>query len=313
MGETRRMHFVPRTYLKYFAEDRGWQYYLYALTKETGKIFNPNIANVCLETDLYLLDGDTEEERQALEKLYRELFEDGYDAIYKILTDDKRDYITMEERYDIISFVVSMFYRNNSWVAGYNTLMDETIAKAFSLAKENGKDSFFFGEREISITGKSLEDLQKEDRDKDRQLMATVAMENIFKLTRLRVVNDVVTVIKTTDEMMTSDNPVTFRAETPGRRPIPLDPTNTLSIPIDKYHLLQLRPWGDQLDRTLLGHMSEVSIISAFCAEENNRRQYAQTGRFLLGSESGIKQFNPAFSEESFKSMLRERMFRNKP
>ncbi len=103
-----------------------------------------DIANVCLETDLYLLDGDTEEERQALEKLCREFFEDGYDAIYRILTDDKRDFITMGERYDIISFVVSMFYRNNSWVVGYNTLMNETIAKAYTLAKENGKDSLFW-------------------------------------------------------------------------------------------------------------------------------------------------------------------------
>ena len=68
MAETRRMHYVPRTYLKYFAHERSGDYYIHALTKETSKIFTPNINNICLETDFYLLGGDTEDQRQLLEK-----------------------------------------------------------------------------------------------------------------------------------------------------------------------------------------------------------------------------------------------------
>src|SRR5947207_12332298 len=113
MAETRRMHYVPKVYLDKFAKQRGDEYYICALEKQTGNIFNPNTKKICVETDLYLLEGSTEKERQLIEKLYHELFEEGYNSIHKILVDDSRDCITMEERYDIISFVVSMFYRNN--------------------------------------------------------------------------------------------------------------------------------------------------------------------------------------------------------
>jgi len=71
MAETRGMHYVPRTYLKYFAQERSGEYYIHALTKESGNIFTPNITNICLENDLYMLAGKTEAERQLLENMYQ--------------------------------------------------------------------------------------------------------------------------------------------------------------------------------------------------------------------------------------------------
>jgi hypothetical protein len=293
MAETRRMHYVPKVYLDKFAKQRGDEFYICALEKQTGNIFNPNTENICVKKDLYLLEGSTENERQLIEKLYHELFEDGYNDIHKILVDDTRDSITMEERYDIISFVVSMFYRNNVWNVGYNKLMDETLAKAYHLSKANEKDSFFFGEQEVSIAGKTLEELQKENRDKDRQMIALNSIQRIFELTRMRVINDIVTIVKTEDLIVTSDNPVSFRGENVNVRPFPIDPNNTLSLPIDDCHLLQLRPWGDKLDNnlTMLGRMSEFSIVSGVVAESNNQFQYNQAEKFLLGTEDSIKGF----------------------
>ena len=306
MTETRRMHYVPRVYLEKFAKQRGDEYYICALEKQTGKIFNPNTKNICVETDLYLLEGSTEDERQMIEKLYNELFERDYNKIYKILVDDSREVITMEERYDIISFAVSMFYRNNVWNAGYNKLIDETLAKAYHLSKANEKDSFFFGEQEVSIAGKSLEELQNENRNKDRQMIALNALQRIFELTRMRVINDVVTIVKTEDLLVTSDNPISFRGENINVRPIPTDPDITLSLPIDDCHLLQLRPWGDKLDNnlTMLGRMSEFSIVSGIVAETNNQFQYKQAERFLLGTENGIMDFKCDPTGELFKKKI---------
>lgn len=306
MKETRRMHFVPKVYLEKFAKQRGDEYYICALEKQTGKIFNPNTDSICAKRDLYLLEGSTEKERQLIEKLYHELFEDGYNKIHKILVDDSRDSITMAERYDIISFVVSMFYRNNVWIVGYNKLMDETLAKAYQLSKENEKESFFFGEQEVSIAGKSLEDLQKENRDKDRQMIALDAIQSIFELTRMRVINDVVTVVKTENLLVTSDNPVSFEGENLKVRPIPIDPNNTLSLPIDDCHLLQLRPWGHELDNnlTMLGRISELSIISEIVAEINNQFQYTQAEKFLLGTENAVNDFKYDPTGELFKKKM---------
>jgi hypothetical protein len=309
MAETRRMHYVPRIYLEKFAQERRGEYYIHALEKQSGKIFPPNVRNVCVETDLYLIEGSTEEERQLIEKMYSVLFESGYNAIYRVLIDDSFDRVTMRERYEIISFVVSMFYRNNIWNSGYSKLMDETLAKAYHLSKANGKEVLFFGEREVSIVGKTLEELQKDNRDKDRQMIALNGIQRIFELTRMRVINDVVTIVKTEDLLVTSDNPVSFRGEDVNLRPIPIDPGNTLSLPIDDHHLLQLRPWGHKLDNdiTMLGRMPEFSIVSGAIAETNNQFQYRQAERFLLGTEEGIKAFQYDPTGELFKKKMQEK------
>ena len=80
--------------------------------------------------------------------------------------------------------------------------MDETLEKAYYLTKQSGQDSFFFDEQEISIAGKTLEELKKENRNKDRQMIAITGMQKIFGLTCLRVINDVVTVVHTEHELM---------------------------------------------------------------------------------------------------------------
>jgi hypothetical protein len=299
MAETKRMHFVPKTYLKHFSKEltkgKEKEHFIYVLHKSTvgfNQIKEVNIKNVCVENDIYTLHGSTSEERQFIERMYNTLYESGYDNLYKILTDDTKDTLTTEERYSIISFVVSMFYRNNSWANGYNKLMDETYAKAFHLSKANGKDSFFLGETEISIAGKTLEDLQKENRKQDSPMIAATLAKKIFELTRLRSINDVVTVIKLTGdfEYITSDNPITFRNESL-RRPIPIDPTNTLTMPIDSKHLLQLRSWGHELDPHTIGRMNEASFIAGINTMINNQFQSKQSGKFLLGTQSGLEKF----------------------
>jgi hypothetical protein len=137
-------------------------------------------------------------------------------------------------------------------------------------------------------------------------MIALNAIQRIFELTRMRVINDVVTVVKTEDLLLTSDNPISFRGENVNVRPIPIDPDNTLSLPIDDCHLLQLRPWGDKLDNnlTMLGRMSESSIVSEIVAETNNQFQYNQAERFLLGTENGIRGFQYDPTGELFKKKM---------
>lgn len=302
------MHYVPRSYMKNFSVERKGDYFINALSKDIGaKPFEINTKNVCVKKDIYTLGGSTESQRLLIENMYCELYESNYDDVYKIITEDTKHEVTPKERYSIISFVVSMFYRNNSWTTSHNSFMDETYAKAYHLTKVNDQDSFFFGEEEISIVGKTLENLQKESRKQETPMIALNAARAMFQLIRLRVINDVVTVVKssTNHEYITSDNPVTIRADDIKQRPIPLDPKNTLSIPIDKNHLLQLRPWGHELDRKMLGRMTEHSFISAINITINNQAQFAQAGRFVLGTEVGLENFKPNLSDEELKRQIR--------
>src|SRR5690554_4832104 len=126
----KRQHFVPRTYLKHFAEQSGDEYSIHVLPTEATeieKIFNTNIKNVALERHLYTLPGETVEQQMAVEKLYSENFETHYDSIYEILTNANKTEITPEERKLIISTVVTMYYRTTKWVNASRNLMSRVF------------------------------------------------------------------------------------------------------------------------------------------------------------------------------------------
>jgi hypothetical protein len=61
----KRQHYVPRTYLKHFSNQKGDEFYIKALpidNPQPTKIFEINTQNVCLQRGLYTLTGKTVEE-----------------------------------------------------------------------------------------------------------------------------------------------------------------------------------------------------------------------------------------------------------
>lgn len=228
-----------------------------------------------------------------LENMYKEVFENGYDNLYKILTNESKESITPTECYSVISFVVSIFYRNNYWINLHNKFMDQVYESIYFLSKANGNDVFYMEEQEISIVGKTLGELQSECKSGTKQRIALLTAKRIFELTRWRLINDVITIVEAGSdcEFITSDNPVTVSPKIAGEWPIPFDPTNTLSIPIDHKHLLQLRPWGKELDIRTLFRMHEHGNVGAINAAINNKCQLAQSERFILGTQTGLQKF----------------------
>jgi uncharacterized protein DUF4238 len=292
MGETRIMHYVPQSYMRYFSQERKGGFYINALLKDGGKIFSTNIKNMCAERDLYMIPGETEEERQLIEKIYNDLYEAGYDRLYAMLTDPKKEELTAGERYAIIGFVVSMYFRNNAWNSFYDRVMDDMLSKAYALTVTNEKDSFFFEDQEISIVGKTLIELQKDYRKEGRPLTALQSVQTMFRAIRLRVENDFVSVIRAVGnfEFITSDNPVVAKPPKGERHLVPMNPQNSLWIPIDNKHLLQLNPWAGELDGSMLGRLTD-GPFPGIQTSMNNAFQGAQAGKFLLGTEVGLNQF----------------------
>jgi hypothetical protein len=292
MGETRKMHYVPECYLQYFAHRRLRQHYVYALPKAGGNLFETNIGNICTERDLYTLPGEDQEQRQILEKMYNDLYEVGYDNIYNILTNPEKEALTPEEHYKVVAFAVSLFFRNHAWHIFHNRVTDTIIEQAYNLTKDREKSSFFFEDQELSIAGKTLEELQKMIREKSRPMIATQTALQIFQLIRLRIMNDHVSVVTASVgfEFITSDNPVTFKPFNIKLRPVPMDPTNSLWVPIDSQHLLTLHPWADQLEGQTLGRMKD-GPFPGIQSSMSNHFQWQQSDRFLLGTEAGLEKF----------------------
>lgn len=292
----KRQHFVPRTYLKYFGEQKGDEFYIEVLPAqetEVNKIFNSNIKNVALEKHLYTLPGETNEQKMAIESFYSQELEAHYDTIYKILTDPNKIEITTEERRLIISTVITMYYRTTKWVNLSRDFMSRVFERMFQLCEQTGKDYFTFEGEKISIAGKTLKEFTTEFNKERQPSMIIIQLETAFKLIALRLENDSICIHKIEEdklEFITSDNPVIAKNNNPERF-APFDPTNILELPINSKHKLVLIPECPTELRNRIFRRTSTAPFSEIEKLTTNFSQMQNSEKFIFGSKSGLESY----------------------
>jgi len=293
-NEVKRQHYVPRTYLKHFSTERTGEFFIKALPTadcKEEKIIEMNISNVCLQKDLYTLPGNTAEERMLIEKFYSDNYETYYNEIYEILIDPNKKTLSGAERELIISTVVTMFYRTTKWVDLHNEFFNRVLEQAYFMCQQTGKDYFMFEKQKISIAGKTLEQLQKENKYESRPAQVLTQLQVALRLIKLRTIRDGIYVSKLVDEnceFITSDNPVVYSNINSGQV-APFDPTNILKLPLDSKHMLFLMPYSDKKTKHLL---LRHNVSGTMCFTEkltSNYEQFRNSERFILGSDSSLK------------------------
>ncbi len=114
MGEVKRMHFVPRTYLKRFGFVDSGKDRIHMLPK--NDFFCPIKAvgqeDICVEKEIYSIAKPGEKCDPAVEHLFAQIFDKEYATIYKRLVQDKLTAVTYLDMYSIIAWITSMFLRN---------------------------------------------------------------------------------------------------------------------------------------------------------------------------------------------------------
>ncbi len=292
----KRQHFVPRTYLKHFAEKKGDEYIINVLPskgKTTDEIFESNIKNVALKRHLYTLPGQTVDEKMALEKFYSSELEKHYDRIYDILIDPDQIVISDEDRELIISTVVTMFYRTTWWISVHNDSMMRVFERMYELCEQTGKDYFLFEDQKLSIAGKTLEEFTKEYNNENQPRMVLLQLDVAMKLIKARVATDGIMVSKLVEdgaEFITSDNPVSV--SNPFSDSLaPFDANNILRLPLDSKHMLLLMPNGksDGPNRIVRRNM-----VNPHCGIEkltSNFQQMESAEKFLFGGISSLESY----------------------
>jgi flagellar biosynthesis/type III secretory pathway chaperone len=247
MTETKKQHFVPRTYLRNFAHLRNDDFYVNVLQKNQPceKIFESNITNICAENHLYTLTGDTES-RQLLENIYSNIFENEYKDLFSVLTNDTIYEITGEMKKSIVSALITMFYRTKKWVNEYNSFNDESMNKVYQVCKQFNVDSFTNPNGEqINIKDKSLGELQSNLKKSTRIPIVLSQLKVALRLIDAKQFDNI-NVFKIIDncEFITSDNPVL--AMNVNKMPtIPFDIDNAYYLPISAKYLLSIFPKED--------------------------------------------------------------------
>nr|WP_294928998.1 DUF4238 domain-containing protein [uncultured Flavobacterium sp.] len=295
MPEVKRQHYVPRTYLKNFSNQRGDKYFIKVLpsvncTEEA--IYESSTSNICLQTGLYTLPGETEQQRMLIETFYSKNYEAYYNEVYEILTNPTKKTITEAERELIISTVVTMFYRTTKWINQHNTFFNRVLENAYTLAKDNGFDYFLFEKEKVLIANKTLEQLQKEYKYESRPSQVITQLEIALSLIKWRIEKDNIIVIKITDdsEFITSDNPVIYSGPQ-GKSLAPFDAENVLKLPLDSKHLLLLIPHGNDDNKLNITRSERSGLMSESSKLTSNYSQFLNSERFLLGTDKGLKSY----------------------
>jgi hypothetical protein len=286
-NETKRQHYVPQTYLKHFSFKKGKEYYVHALSQDTcnkNDIKELNIKNVCLENGIYKLPFENTRDRMLFERFFSNEVESHYDKIYKILINANKKNITEEERALIITTVVTMFFRTAFWKNIMNNLREKSFETAYDLCKQYDRDYFYYKNIKISITGKTFEELKNEYKIKENVLFLLTQLNAMVTLFDSWFLNDDICLIRIVgeNEFITSDNPVI--AFNKGIV-IPLNPENTMFLPIDNKHILCLLPNSNKMGRLTIFRRNVIDIKEI---EEYNSMQKQCCERFVLGSKCAL-------------------------
>lgn len=290
--ETYRQHYVPRTYLQKFSNARKSKFYISASdNKSLEKIIYPNIANVCLENDMYTLTGETEEQRQALELFYSHNVESVYNEVYQTLTDDTIREIDESMHYKIVMTVITMLYRTSKWIHQHNELFDDVLDRMYYMCAEMGKDFFIYEGVRISIKNRTLNQLKDDFRAMKKEGQVLTQLDIAFRLIDIRKFDGLL-VCKLNPEcqLITSDNPVVL-TNIDTYHLAPFDPENMIRLPLDSGHLLTILPHSQSDGIHKIVRLNVNSATSNAKMIANNTSQLESSFRYILGSKRALSNF----------------------
>ena len=143
----------------------------------------------------------------------------------------------------------------------------------------------------VSIKDKSLEQLQKEFRDRGDVMRKITQLDIALKLIKVRLQKDRVVVAKITGsngEFITSDNPVIY-SNPFTEDPIPFSDTNMLQLPLDNKHMLTILP-SDKY-RNVVTRMDLIDNETNDMVLASNYQQLKSSVRFIIGNTSALDKF----------------------
>jgi len=292
--ETKRQHYVPETYLNKFGKERKESVFqVFVLNKERLKNpFTVNTSKICVETNLYTLDGHSEEERQLIENFYNKEIEQKYNAIYQLLTDDNVREVTLAQKELIIATAITLLFRVTKWLTSHNEFIGRVFEKGMQSAEQYGKDYFLFEGDKISFKGKSPKELVNEYAQKSKERNIITPLQVALKLIELKK-SDTISVIKLEDEshsFITSDNPIAlynFKM----RFFAPFDPDNIISMPLNSKYKLTIYPNDGIYKPEYISRIFHKGILAYTETMTNNVEQFNNAERFVIGDFETLNGF----------------------
>lgn len=298
--ETIRQHWVPRSYLNKFGiERKPGQFQLHALLKEKRDIsFLTSTDNLCVKGNMYTLPGETEEERQVIEKIYGDQWENEYPKVYDLITDDAITEIDDETRLLIIGTVTTLLFRTTKMQATEDRLMEQVFRAHLFHSKTTGDTLIDIEGTRIHTEGKSVDELVREYA-KEGQAGKTIAqLTYAIKLALGRRYDNIAVVkLNSDDNFITSDHPVGLWNQHGGIL-APFSPSNLLSLPVNAKYRIDIVPSIAPQVRQKVLRLTHEGLMATGDALKNNQRQLEQCELYLLGDGPTLDSFEAVRNDQ---------------
>lgn len=311
--ETKRQHFVPRTYLKHFAETnkQGTSQICVQHSKEERPSYKTNIENVCHQNSLYTIDfpNATQEQRHSLDIFYERTFESDYDSILELLLDDEITQISQNQKELIIGTIISMHLRVAKWLNTSKENQKLSLEQLLQISKDLDYYDVDLGNGTIwDISDKTVDDLMKELEAKRKLGFYYFQIRYFNKLIQARRFN-AINVYKNSDvdEYITSDVPIVLNN---GQQELTtdIDKNCHLSLHLTPEYCITIMPIEER--KPVIARFNMEPASSKLYTAINNDHQFRNSERYILGAESGIQNYNAnkeKYNDEKYvKQMIKD-------
>ena len=278
-------HFVPRVYLKHFAEKKENEYFIDVFDKKLEKYFNTNIKMICAEKNLYTLKQNSKiiGDKFVIEKMYSNYIEPLYLKSYNILTDDAITTISNTERAEIIIGIFQLYMRNPKHLNKAISMHKTRLTNEIMIAKSKKLKGITYLNEDFSFR-------EWEDDDIIKSIIEKIA--NSFKNNHIVATRKIcefhsyvkIEISKITDdsEFITSDNPLSIE-DFVLKNDNPFSYSKEFILPLNKKYILRL---FHETSKDL--NFIYRKTIFKGTTELFNDNINKDTARFLLGSKKSI-------------------------
>ena len=243
-------HFIPKSYLRYFAHSVKKKKRLkrfvdiYSLSKDE-LVPMTSITDVCVNKNFYTINNHkaTEDQKFHLEKFYAKYVDGHFPSAYEILMDTEKKVVSKDEKYKILKCYLSLKFRTPKT---FREFTEFNLTDFQNSPKHIDKDT---GVVTVELSGRKFEYHKDHWADFEHKFKAEsrdgfLAVHTIGWLTFIdhHMNNSLLRVNKINSdvELITSDNPVSIIHPAKYDKPDLLNPHNRISIPLDRYHYLQI-------------------------------------------------------------------------
>ncbi|RPD43402.1 DUF4238 domain-containing protein [Paracnuella aquatica] len=299
-------HFIPRSYLRNFAQQKKDKRFVDAVEIASKKKLYLSTKDICVKSGLYTLPQTGSNDPYTLEKYYATHVDEEYPKVYELLLDKSRTHISSKQKHKILHTLLSLYFRTPKFLHAHNDLIDRIIDRAVELTDEAKQEiNIDFEGKPLVFLRDEVDAIKKKLREENRQIFISTHLDYWHRFVAYKYKCAIsVFEVEGDIDLITSDNPVNIHSAVQNRFQL-FDPTNIIQIPLDRRHFLFVFPNTEEAETNRINR----GIRDKYFALTSNLQTQRSAEKWIIGYPGTVeKHFEDQqrygeFNEENLKAL----------